>query len=267
MDKMKCPVCNRRAFDISHIDGYQVEVSLKCPNCNKFVTIKCGEEGEHYGVSESMPQGLTQKEKIMRTAIDLFMKNGYIETTLQEIADAVGLEEFEIHNDFKNKCSILTSVLDFFAEEAGRLEVPEQAFSLLTKDSTTDDVLNCMYLYFPKDTETYYLKTLHVLFHEHYRNNDVREFMCNNIIIGQEKYSETILKRLIELGALDKSVDVDFWSRLHVCIVFLFAERLVVGIGEMYPKFNGKGMEEMLRMLYDTVFKLHGSDKSNLETS
>jgi uncharacterized C2H2 Zn-finger protein len=44
MEKMKCPKCGRRAFDISKLPKEQVEVMLKCPQCKKLVTVPCTEE-------------------------------------------------------------------------------------------------------------------------------------------------------------------------------------------------------------------------------
>jgi transcription elongation factor Elf1 len=46
MKKMKCPNCGRRAFDISNIPKENVEVTLKCPHCRKFVTVPCNVKSE-----------------------------------------------------------------------------------------------------------------------------------------------------------------------------------------------------------------------------
>lgn len=47
MDKiMKCSNCGRRAFDISKLPKERIEVKLKCPQCNKFVSIPCISESE-----------------------------------------------------------------------------------------------------------------------------------------------------------------------------------------------------------------------------
>lgn len=43
---MKCPNCGRRAFDISKLPKEEVEVTLKCPQCGKFVSVPCTEESE-----------------------------------------------------------------------------------------------------------------------------------------------------------------------------------------------------------------------------
>lgn len=42
--KMKCPNCGRRAFDISRLPKEEVEITLKCPQCGKFVSVPCTEK-------------------------------------------------------------------------------------------------------------------------------------------------------------------------------------------------------------------------------
>jgi transcription elongation factor Elf1 len=41
MKKMKCPKCDRRAFDISRLPKEDVEVELKCPHCGNIVKVPC----------------------------------------------------------------------------------------------------------------------------------------------------------------------------------------------------------------------------------
>lgn len=43
---MKCSNCGRRAFDISKLPEEEVEITLKCPQCGKFVSVCCNEESE-----------------------------------------------------------------------------------------------------------------------------------------------------------------------------------------------------------------------------
>ena len=47
---MKCPVCGRRAFDISKIPTEQIEVELKCPHC-KHIVYHILRNGEQAGAS------------------------------------------------------------------------------------------------------------------------------------------------------------------------------------------------------------------------
>lgn len=41
MKRMECPNCGRRAFDISRLPNKEIEISLKCPQCKKIVTVVC----------------------------------------------------------------------------------------------------------------------------------------------------------------------------------------------------------------------------------
>jgi hypothetical protein len=42
--KMICPLCEKRVFDVSKLCDQQVEIELKCPNCNKVVKVPCLEK-------------------------------------------------------------------------------------------------------------------------------------------------------------------------------------------------------------------------------
>lgn len=41
MKKMECPNCGKRAFDISRLPHKEIEISLKCPQCKKIVSVVC----------------------------------------------------------------------------------------------------------------------------------------------------------------------------------------------------------------------------------
>jgi len=39
--EMACPICKRRAFDISNHPIEPICVGLKCPNCNNIIHVPC----------------------------------------------------------------------------------------------------------------------------------------------------------------------------------------------------------------------------------
>lgn len=39
--KMKCPLCNKRAFDISSLTKEELKIELKCPHCHNLVVVPC----------------------------------------------------------------------------------------------------------------------------------------------------------------------------------------------------------------------------------
>lgn len=41
---MRCPVCTKRAFDISDLPKQPIHVEIKCPHCHNIVRIPCTAE-------------------------------------------------------------------------------------------------------------------------------------------------------------------------------------------------------------------------------
>lgn len=66
-------------------------------------------------IYENSPEthGLTEKQlKIFKSAIELFSKKGYANTSTKEIADNAGVSEGSIFKKFKNKEELLFSILN-----------------------------------------------------------------------------------------------------------------------------------------------------------
>ena len=40
---LKCPICGKRACDVSEIPKEKMFIELKCPNCKKVVQVMCDE--------------------------------------------------------------------------------------------------------------------------------------------------------------------------------------------------------------------------------
>jgi len=63
---------------------------------------------------------LDTKENITRTALKLFLRNGYEKTSLNQIAREVGITKPAIYHHFKNKDELIHEVLSLFFEEMGK---------------------------------------------------------------------------------------------------------------------------------------------------
>lgn len=42
--KLMCPICRKRACDVSDFPGNKFYIELKCPNCKNIVQIVCNEK-------------------------------------------------------------------------------------------------------------------------------------------------------------------------------------------------------------------------------
>lgn len=58
------------------------------------------------------------KEKLLKTAVKLFIENGYDNTSLAAIAKETGVTKGAIFWHFKNKSSILDDIIDYYDKEA-----------------------------------------------------------------------------------------------------------------------------------------------------
>lgn len=56
------------------------------------------------------------KQKIVKTALELFLKKGFYNTSMQDIAIEVGISKPAIYHHFKNKDEMIKGVLDYFTE-------------------------------------------------------------------------------------------------------------------------------------------------------
>ena len=197
------------------------------------------------------------KQKILHCAIDLFSMKGYTETTIRELASAVGLKEASIYNHFPSKNSILEQIMEEYSRFS-RTAFEKEKLPILKKNPTAEGILSSMTLVFPEGKEKYYLKMLYVILQEQHRNPIVRKFVAENYILDNEQTIKKMINDLKELDIILPEVDPDFWAKLHSSILYTFASRLMLGIGDSSPGFSGTNMSDMLLNMYDTMLKIHG---------
>jgi len=58
----------------------------------------------------------TTKEKIVKTALRLFLQKGFYHVSLQDVATVVGISKPAIYHHFKNKDEMIEAVLDYFSD-------------------------------------------------------------------------------------------------------------------------------------------------------
>ena len=201
------------------------------------------------------------RQKILNNAIQLFAAQGYTETSVRELAAAVGLKESSIYNHFPSKNAILECILEEQAQIAKDL-FEKDKLAALKDNPTADGILSCLRLVFPKGKEEYYLKQLYVILQEQHRNPLVRKFVSEKLIVGTEDALRTVIGRLKECNKLRSDTNPDFWVKTHSSLIYAFASRMLLGIGDQAPDFSGLGMEELLRSVYDMMLEICGAENS-----
>ena len=193
------------------------------------------------------------KQKILDCAAELFAHKGFTETTIRNIATAVGLHGSSIYNHFASKNDILQLMLDDYSLHNAQAYLDKDISSILQNDPSANGILSCMQLAFPEGRELYYLDVLYVLMQEQHRNEMVRQFMSEQFILRIELNIMTVIQELIKLGIIRQDTDADFWMKASSSIVYAFASRRMLGIGDNAPDFTGQSMYEALWSLYDLL--------------
>jgi AcrR family transcriptional regulator len=197
------------------------------------------------------------KQKILEIAIDLFAEKGFTETSMREIAKTAGIKEASIYSHFTGKNDILDFILNEYINVTAHV-ITEENIEALIKNPSPEGILKCTKLVFPEERRDYYLKILCVILQEHFRNEKIRDFVCGEIIFNTENVSKTILNELVKAGILAKETKVEYWARTHSAILYSFATRHLLRIGEMFPGFTAPGMQDMLVALYNLMFEVRG---------
>lgn len=199
------------------------------------------------------------KQRILACAAELFAAKGFTETSIRDLAAAVGMKGASIYNHFPSKNAILTYMLEDYSAYNNDIFKDKNISRILRENPTTDGVLACVHLAFPEDRAEYYLKILCVLLQEQFRNPIVREYVAEQFILRTELNTKRIIAVLKELGAIRQDTDPDYWMKITSSLFYSSATRLMLGISDNAPGFLGMDLVEILRYTFDMMFARCGA--------
>ena len=201
---------------------------------------------------------VSTKQKILVCAANLFAVKGFTETSIRELASAVGLQGASIYNHFHSKSAILEYMLDDYLVNCAGAFNDQDIFSKLQKNHTVDGIMDCLQLKFPEGREEYYLKILCVLLQEQHRNPIAKKFMAEQIILRAERDINTVIDILKKINLIHRDTDPDYWSKINSSLFYAFASRMMLGIGDSSPDFSGMNMVAMLRFTFELLLNTKG---------
>ena len=103
------------------------------------------------------------RQRILESAIDLFAMKGYTETSVRELAAAVGIKEASLYNHFPSKNAILDEIMEEYLQFTSTVFQIDK-LAAIKQNPTADGILSSMILVFPEGKEKYYLQMLYVIF-------------------------------------------------------------------------------------------------------
>ena len=203
-------------------------------------------------------KGSTTKHRILECAATLFAEKGFTETSVRELADAVGLKGASIYNHFSSKNHILEYMLEDFSVHNTDVFAEKNIASILRENPTADGILDCLQLSFPPERQEYYLKVLCVLLQEQLRNPMVKNYMAEYIVLRAERNTKKIIDMLKELNIIRHDADPQYYMEAVSSLLYSFSARMMLGIGDAAPNFTGIGMVGMLRQTFDLMLEKYG---------
>ena len=199
---------------------------------------------------------ITTKRKILIAAIDLFAIKGFTETSVRDIAAAVGIKSASLYNHFSSKEDILEFMLNDFDDHTRKMFNNPDMPSILQKNPTVDGIISCLQTSFSVLADEYYLKLLNVLFHEQHRNSIVRSYVAKTVL-DSEEHVERIFGILKNLNIISHDADPDFWKKATSSLLYVFPNRSMLGVGQGSTAFTGMDLKGLLYYMFDMIIKMY----------
>ncbi|MDI6852607.1 MAG: TetR/AcrR family transcriptional regulator [Deltaproteobacteria bacterium] len=145
-----------------------------------------------------MRDGKKTKERISRTALDLFVAKGITETTIRDIAQAAGVAEGTLYRHYESKDDLAWELFaqNFmaFAKELEQLHVPRETL----KDKLSAMILQFCHFY-DKDPVLFN----YLLLAQHAQLKKVTPEMPNPVVVVRDVIAQAMLRREIPVGDPD----------------------------------------------------------------
>ena len=156
------------------------------------------------------------KEKILKTALELFAQDGYEAVSVSAIAGKLGMTKGALYKHYKNKRDIFDSIVNRMyqidAENSKRYSVPESRYDDNPNEYKNTTVKNiadftaAQFQFWTEDAFGANFRKLLTL--EQYRNPEMAELYVNCLTAGPISYIEDIFREIIRKKDV-QSVDVE----------------------------------------------------------
>ena len=196
------------------------------------------------------------KQRILNCAVDLFASKGYTETSVRDIATAVGIKPASLYNHFLSKEDLLQFMLNDFGDHTKKMYNNPDMPDILRENPTADGILSCLQLSLDVLSDEYYVKVLYVIFHEQHRNGIFRNYVAKTIM-DSEEHIERIFAVLKDLKVIHHDADADFWKKTASSLLYDFPNRRMLEIGHGFPDFSGMDLRGILFFMFDMALKMY----------
>lgn len=177
------------------------------------------------------PASLSNRERILRTSIDLFAQKGFATVTTREIAAAVGIKAASIYNHFASKEAILDEIVSMFC--LGLRERVHPAF-----DASQALDVKCFLDGVTHANDVFFSEPLNaligvILMREQFQNERIRLMLLTEMIDVPRRMISAYFERLMQTGRMRVAESTFAAREYHAFFVYEFyASALAFGLRE-----------------------------------
>jgi len=150
-----------------------------------------------------MPAAISNRQKLIDTAVDLFSLNGYDGVSIRDLCRAVGIKESSFYNHFHGKDELLRQILEGFRT---RQHLPaEEMLDTLRDLGEPADFFTASLRRFEQqmaDAET--RKIQRIINLEQYRSPLAREILFEEVIQRPQHFAELVFERWMDKGIIPR---------------------------------------------------------------
>lgn len=164
------------------------------------------------------------KERILEEALRLFAKNGYLGTSMNDIARQLGVTKAALYKHYTSKQEILDSIvnrMDSLDYERGKkYEMPQGDSETVIRgyrEADTDKIKQITKVQFLHWTEEEFSNCFRkMLMLEQYRDETMASLFQKYLVSGPVSYMETIFKGLTGKEADARQLALDFYGPIFL---------------------------------------------------
>ena len=208
-----------------------------------------------YSLSNISKEDMPTKEKIMISALELFCTKGYSETTIRDIASAVGITSGSIYGHFTSKEEMLLFMLDDYAERTRDLFRSLDIEPILQNNPTGEGIATCVLKSISILTENaYYANLVHLIHQEQHRMSLFGGYVLLRLQDTQE-FVERVFDFLKGMNIIRADADSEYWGFYAYSVMYLIPTCQALQKVRDTPGYGVKDLPPMLRYLFDVMIE------------
>ena len=206
-----------------------------------------------YSLSNLINEKTPTKQKIMICALRLFCTKGYIETTVRDIASAVGITSGSIYSHFSSKEEMLMYILNDYSEYTKNMFSSFDIRPILENNPTGEGIAEC----FMSSSsilikDPYYANLVHLIHQEQHRNS-----LFGNIVLLRlqetTEFVERIFNLLKEMNVIKADAEAEYWGVFAYSLLHFIPTCVAISISQKIPGYTVMDLKPMLATMFDAM--------------